>query len=157
MNKFLVLIICFLFCPVFVSAQGCVDINTATLEQLKEITQIGDARAQAIIDARPFSSVDNLSKVKGIGSGTKLQKIKDQGLACVDCGSTQNFQLPISNFQSNPNSSGPQNGKTAENGSPPITYPRGIFINEILPNPQGEDSLEEWIVSTIQQTHLACL
>jgi len=32
----------------------------------------------------------------------------------------------------------------------PKTYPSGIFINEILPNPEGPDEKEEWIVPAIQ-------
>jgi len=31
-------------------------------------------------------------------------------------------------------------------------YPSGVFINEILPSPEGPDEEEEWIVATIQQT-----
>jgi competence ComEA-like helix-hairpin-helix protein len=59
-----------------------IDINTANLTELDEITQIGPAKAQAIIDSRPFSSVDDLIKVSGIGNKT-LDKIKAEGLACV--------------------------------------------------------------------------
>ena len=39
-------------------------------------------KAQAIIDARPFSSVNDLIRVSGIGNIT-LNKIKEQNLACV--------------------------------------------------------------------------
>jgi len=35
----------------------------------------------------------------------------------------------------------------------PKTYPSGIFINEILPNPKGSDAEEEWIVATKQLIH----
>ena len=55
-----------------------IDINSATLEQLDQMTGIGPVMAQRIIDARPFSSVDDLLKVKGIGAKT-LQKIKRDG------------------------------------------------------------------------------
>ena len=95
MKKFLFLVFTFLifFPPIspcetlragfFVLAVEQVDINSATLSQLDEITGIGPTYAQRIIDARPFSSVDDLIKVKGIGEKT-LQKIKDQGLAYVE-------------------------------------------------------------------------
>jgi ABC-type Zn2+ transport system substrate-binding protein/surface adhesin len=70
----------------FVSAdceEGQIDINTASIEDLDLIKWVGEATAQAIIDSRPFSCLDDLINVSGIGE-TKLQDIKDQGLACVD-------------------------------------------------------------------------
>jgi competence protein ComEA len=44
-----------------------VNINTATLAQLEELPGVGPATAQAIIDARPFKSIDDLERVKGLG------------------------------------------------------------------------------------------
>lgn len=61
---------------------ACVDINTASLEELQRITHIGSARAAGIINLRPFNSVDGLTRVSGIAAG-RLADIKSQGLACV--------------------------------------------------------------------------
>ena len=61
-----------------------ININTASLDGLQGITQIGPSRAQQIISLRPFSSVDDLSRVSGIGNGTRLNQIKAEDLACVD-------------------------------------------------------------------------
>jgi len=118
-----------------------IDINTASLAQLDELTGIGPKYAQAIIDARPFSSVDDLLRVSGIGEIT-LQKIKTQGLACVDCQTTQeisNSQLPISNESQN------LNDLNATETETPKAYPTGILLNEILPSPEGADETNEWI------------
>jgi len=65
---------------------GQVDINTAPKEELIKIKHIGDVRADELISLRPFSSVDDLERVKGIGGpGSKtLTDIKEQGIACVE-------------------------------------------------------------------------
>lgn len=141
MNKIFLIFCCgFLLLPIFVFATDKIDINTATLEQLDLITGIGPKYAQAIIDGRPYSSVDDLLRVKGIGEKT-LQKIKEQGLACISCSQEMqeisNSQLPISNEFSN------SNDDTAP--VTPIVYPGGIFINEIMPSPEGADEDSEWV------------
>jgi len=136
-----------------------VEINTASLQQLETLTGIGPGKAQAIIDARPFSSVDDLIRVKGIGEKT-LQKIKDQGLAFVS-GQTpvSDPQLPISDETQNPNnqtittqeqpmtppdSQEVRPPESVEVG-PPLTYPDGIVFNEILASAEGADDQNEWI------------
>jgi len=60
-----------------------VDINTASTEDLDALYGIGLVKAKAIINSRPFETVDDLINVLGIGEIT-LQKIKEQGLACVE-------------------------------------------------------------------------
>ncbi len=50
-----------------------IDINSATIEELTKLPNIGEKRAQAIIDLRKemrgFRSVDEIVYVKGIGAG----------------------------------------------------------------------------------------
>src|SRR3989344_2823183 len=65
-----------------VCKDGQIDINTAEKEELTELIYIGEVRADRIIESRPFSSLDELTKVNGIGE-VILEKIKEQGLACV--------------------------------------------------------------------------
>lgn len=59
-----------------------VDINTATIEELKRIIHIDQVRAEEIVRLRPFSSVDDLDRVRGIGPA-RLADIKEQGIASV--------------------------------------------------------------------------
>ncbi len=139
MKKILFLVFVFLIFPFFVLAADKVEINTASLEQLETLTGIGPGKAQAIIDTRPFSSVDDLIRVKGIGEKT-LQKIKDQGLARVG---------PQEKLEPEPKElAETQTEKPPEIGSPavePVSYPSGIVFSEILPSPEGTDAENEWI------------
>jgi competence ComEA-like helix-hairpin-helix protein len=45
-----------------------VNINTATVEELERLPGIGPARARLIVTNRPYQSVDDLTKLQGIGS-----------------------------------------------------------------------------------------
>jgi len=63
------------------SGRGKININTATLDQLDNLSGIGPSKAQAIIDYRTsqgrFKSIEELMNVKGIGQAT-FDKIKDE-------------------------------------------------------------------------------
>lgn len=86
MSKKVLVIFCFIFLIHFalsLCGTGQININSATIEELDLLIGIGPAYAQDIIDARPYSSVDDLDRAKNIGP-SRLAKIKMQGLACID-------------------------------------------------------------------------
>ncbi len=60
-----------------------VNINTASAGRLQDIIHISEARAQQLIELRPFQSLDELSRISGIGPA-RVQDIKDQGLAFTE-------------------------------------------------------------------------
>ncbi len=53
-----------------------VNINTATREELDALPGIGEVKSQAIIDARPFKTKEDIMKVKGIKEG-EFSRIKN--------------------------------------------------------------------------------
>jgi len=63
--------------------EGQVDLNSASIEELDLIIHISAARATGIVELRPFSSLDGLLNVSGIGP-SRLADIKAQGVACID-------------------------------------------------------------------------
>ena len=63
-------------------SEGQVDVNSASLEELELIIQIGPVRAAEMVQLRPFSSLDDLTRINGIGP-IHLAAIKAQGVACV--------------------------------------------------------------------------
>ncbi|KKP32698.1 MAG: hypothetical protein UR22_C0008G0037 [Parcubacteria group bacterium GW2011_GWC2_32_10] len=150
MKKYFILLIFVIFC-FFIKdtfALEKININIATLEQLDQITSVGKVTAQKIIDSRPFLSLNDLLKVKGIGEAT-LQKIKDQGLACVDCipvipSLTGN---PVTNIENSQDTldSRLRGNDTSDVPVVSIIYPSGIIFNEILPSPEGPDEQNEFI------------
>ena len=60
-------------------AMAAVNVNTADAEALSELPYIGEAKSAAIIEEREahgdFESVDDLTRVSGIGSATVARKL----------------------------------------------------------------------------------
>jgi len=52
------------------ASAGQIDINSASAAQLETLPGIGPSKAIAIIDNRPYASVDDLERVPGIGAKT---------------------------------------------------------------------------------------
>jgi DNA uptake protein ComE-like DNA-binding protein len=103
---------------------GQININTALIDDLDRIIQIGPATAQKIIEARPFYSLSDLEKVDGIGEIT-LQKIIEQGCAYVE-------------YATPPINSG---GGGGGSGSEPKNYPK-ILISEVQISPIDQRFIE---------------
>jgi hypothetical protein len=68
--------------PTVVVEALCVNLNTASKEELQRIVHIGASRAEAVINMRPLESVADLDDVSGI-SASRLSDIVAQNLACV--------------------------------------------------------------------------
>jgi hypothetical protein len=60
----------------------CIELNFATTADLVQLTNVGESRAQTIMEHRPYESVEDLERVPGIGPVT-VERIIEQGLACV--------------------------------------------------------------------------
>ncbi|MES1933208.1 Endonuclease/exonuclease/phosphatase [Salinisphaera shabanensis T35B1] len=60
---------------------GCVDLNTANADQLESVVHIGEARARAVIAGRPWQSLSELRRIRGLGAA-RVGDIKAQGQIC---------------------------------------------------------------------------
>ena len=69
-----------------------IDINASPLEELVKIVHIGKARALELISLRPFSSLDDLTRINGIGE-SRVNDIKKQGLARIGEAQSAETQL----------------------------------------------------------------
>lgn len=67
--------------PALAQEVAPIDVNSADAELLAELPGIGETRAQAIVDEReangPFDSVEDLTRVSGIGAAT-IERFRDQ-------------------------------------------------------------------------------
>ncbi len=71
-----------IFVPDALPAPLRVNINSAGIDSLTLIVNVGDVTAKRIIENRPFKSLDDLSRVKGLGLA-RIAAIKEQGVAMV--------------------------------------------------------------------------
>ena len=60
----------------------CTNLNRAPASTLEAITHIGPERAEAVVEGRPWESVQELDQIDGIGPA-RLEDIERQGEACV--------------------------------------------------------------------------
>lgn len=65
-----------------VCSVGQIDLNSALKDELTNIVGIGPVLSERIVEARPFWSLDDLTRVRGIGDKT-LAIIREEGVACV--------------------------------------------------------------------------
>lgn len=63
--------------------KSCIDINSAFRHELTNIVNIGPARADEIIQMRPYSSLNQLTQINGI-SHNRLAEIMSEGIACIN-------------------------------------------------------------------------
>lgn len=63
----------------------CVDVNSASYQELQRIQYVNPIRAKTILElrmSRPFRDLDELTQVKGISS-YRVKDIRRQGVACI--------------------------------------------------------------------------
>ena len=62
--------------PPATNAVAKINLNTATIEELDALPGIGPKRAELIVNARPFKTVEDLRKIKGLPAAD-FKKLKD--------------------------------------------------------------------------------
>jgi len=61
-------------------APAKIDVNSASVQALESLPDIGPVLAERIIDGRPYHDIEELDRVKGIGPAT-IDAIKDKATA----------------------------------------------------------------------------
>jgi len=60
---------------------ACVDVNTDARDRLRLIVHIDQVRSAAMLELRPFVSLDDLARIPGIGP-ERIADIRAQGIVC---------------------------------------------------------------------------
>lgn len=60
---------------------SCIDLNRATAVELSRLPHIGPARAQAIIEGRPWADASDLLRIRGIGQA-RVAEIRASRMLC---------------------------------------------------------------------------
>ena len=130
-----------------VSATALLDLNTATVDQLNALPGIGAVKAKAIVDGRPYASVDDLL-AKGIVSKSAYDKFKDQ--VTVGGGTSSNTAANAKPKQPAP-TMGPVDLNTATvdelNALPGVGAVKAKAIVDGRPYSSMDDFLSKGIVS----------
>ena len=63
------------------STPTCIDLNASRVSQLDELPHIGPARAQDIVEGRPWRAADQLTRIGGLGTA-RVEAIQSSGLLC---------------------------------------------------------------------------
>ncbi|MBB3190922.1 helix-hairpin-helix domain-containing protein [Halomonas cerina] len=64
-----------------IETEDCIDLNASAPSRLEELPHVGPARAEDIVEGRPWVSPEELTRVSGIGGG-RLEDIEESGLLC---------------------------------------------------------------------------
>jgi len=56
---------------------GPLDLNRASISKLETLPGIGPETAKAIVKGRPYQTIEDLGKIKGIGPAT-IEKLRDR-------------------------------------------------------------------------------
>jgi competence protein ComEA len=78
------------------------NVNTAEIAELESLPGVGEAIAKAVVAGRPWKSVADLAKIRGLGQGPRFERLRD--LITVD---------------GSPSPSSPAKAATAKAGSAP--------------------------------------